>query len=287
MSILGSFGGGFGFDSDLGSKIDKLLAGKPSAKQKVEEFLVEELHIDPSKLPLTLKDARTLINEMMSSRDAESVVLWGTSMGLAHVTFTLRRNTYPLVCPHCGYTGGMDDRGNGQWECYDCEQQFPWTKPATPEQRLDEQHPDSHWPELLRIYTAFRKHVRAEIVGDAPDCKECGTSNTGSRDTPHLCEDCEKKLRPKREPSFSKFKATSAWGEANVEGLADKKPRWKRPEKYPTGAQLRITNGTETLYVMVGGPFSNVDITNLASMKPIKNVSAYSVVEVLDDGSGQ
>lgn len=289
MSVLGGFGGGFGFDSDLGSKIDKLLAGKPSAKQKVEEFLVDELHIDPSKIPLSLKDARLTINRMMGERDAQSALLHGTSMGLAWVGFTPTKNDQPTTCPGCSaqtYFHDLYDQVGNQWECDDCNHQFTWTKPKSVLVKVHEADQDKAWPELLRVYTSLLKHVEPEAVGDAPDCEKCSASNAAGRRAPCLCDVCEREVRPQRAPAFTKFLATHQYQEAEIQGIADKKPRWKRADKYPTGARLRITNGTESLYVMVGGPFSDDDITNLSNMKPIRNISAYSVVEVLDDGSG-
>lgn len=279
---------GGGFDSDLGSKIDQMLAGRPSAKQRVEDFLVDELHVDPGKIPLSLKDARTFINEKMAERDSHQCAFNGNSMGLASVEFFKSQQDEPQTCPSChsGYASCGEIKAGpsiGKWLCDDCEHEFTWTRPGQSSEKVTERSNTVLWPELLRVYTAFLKGVHLEADGDAPDCQECGASNAGSREAPHLCEICEKQLKPIRPPSFTKFLVTHTWREAEVQGTPDKKLRWKRPEKYPTGTRLRVTNGTESIYARVGGLFSDADIVNLASMKPIEQTSKWTVVEVLDD----
>lgn len=277
---------GGGFDPDLGSKIDQMLAGKPSAKQRVEEFLVDELHVDPSKIPLSLKDAKVLINQKMGERDAGSARLQGNSMGLSFVEFFKQDQSEPDTCGACGQQGYIYRAGGvDQWHCEECEQTFKWTPTKAGGTKVTERSDAGLWSDLLRVYTAFLRGVHDES-GDAPDCEECGASNAGNRQAPHLCPTCEKKIRPTRTaqaPTFTKFVVTHSWNEADVTGVPDKKPKWKRPEKYPTGTQLRITDGTEMIYVRVGGLFSDADVVNLATMKPIQKISAYSVVEVLDD----
>jgi len=282
--------GGGGFDPGLSSKIDQMLAGKPSAKQRVEEFLVDELHVDPSKIPLSFKDARVLINQKMGERDAGSARLQGNSMGLVYVEFFKQDQDEPDSCPNCSATrmgGAYFYRSGKDWMCDDCEQSFTWTPTKAGGEKVTERTHASLWPDLLRVYTSFLKHVEPEAVGDAPDCEGCGASNAGSRRAPHLCDTCEKRLQGGkpivRPPAFTKFMVTHSWAEADVTGVPDKKPKWKRADKYPTGAQLRITDGTELIYVRIGGLFSDTDVVNLATMKPIQKVSAWTVVEVLDD----
>jgi ribosomal protein L37AE/L43A len=240
------FGGGF--DGDLSSKIDQLLAGRPSAKQKVEEFLVEELHVDPSKLPISLKDARKLINDKMAERDSNIAWFQGSSMGLTHVRFDKNDNSNP-TCPTCGNDYNVSLMGANQYECEDCEKSFTWTKATAKFELVNERSNKALWDDMLRCYNAFVKGVHAE-------------------DDPSV--------------DFTKFQATHTWGEAAVIGTKDKPIKWKRPGKYPVGTSLRVTDGTNFEWVRVGGPFSDEDLVNLATMKPMKDSSKWTVVEVLD-----
>lgn len=278
---------GGGFDPDLGSKIDQMLAGKPSAKQRVEEFLVEELHVDPSKIPLSLKDAKVLINQKMGERDAGSARFQGTSMGLSFVEFFKNDQDEPDTCPNCNQGGYTYHDGGNKWSCGNCTQPFTWTPTKAGGTKVTERSDADLWSDLLRVYTAFLKHVEPAADGDAPDCEGCGASNAGSRRAPHLCDVCEKRLgggKPVvRPPAFTKFVVTHEWNEAQVTGVPDKKPRWKRPEKYPTGTRLRVTDGTEMIYIRIGGLFSDTDVVNLATMKAIPSLPKWTVVEVLDD----
>lgn len=281
MSMFGS-----SYDGNLSSKIDQLLAGRPSAKSKVEEFLVDELHVDPSKIPLSLGEATNILGERMSERDAVKAYFGGSSMGLGYVDFQATGQDQPSgACPLCASASAyFTSQGNSIWECDECEQTFTWTKPSDPVTRYDERGNKMLWSELTRIYSSFLKNVEPEVDGDAPDCVECGASNAGHRRAPHLCEVCEKKIKPKREPAFTKFSVERDW-RTIVTGVKDKAPRWKRPGKYPVGTTLKVTDGTDTQWVRVGGLFSDDDITILATMKPIQNPSKWTVTEVLDDSA--
>lgn len=243
-------GGGFGdFDGTLGSKIDKLLAGRPSAKQKIEDFLVDEMGVDPSKIPMSFGEAKRTINEQMNLRGYNFAVFNGNSRGLATVRCDAASNDEP-ECPHCQSTDARAKGGN-KYECYDCERDYTWVKPPQTGTTFTEQTRDKDfWSELLRVYAALVKGFHPE---DEPD------------------------------KNFTKFEAMTSYQEAIITGVNDPKIRWKRPERYPTGTILRVTDGTESEYVRIGGPFTDDDLIILATMKPIRNPSAWTVVEVLSE----
>lgn len=279
MSLIGFGGFGGGFDDNLSAKVDKLLAGKRSAEQKRNDFL-EEHGIDPESLPLNRKGALMAINKALSDLDMSAMRLLGNSLGLARVELLPPVDEDDPNCPQCNSYDTFLHAGPRTWQCEDCGNRF--TLP-NPEQNATTVKPDptSHdWRQYVRIYTAL---VKEEWVIETPVAEDKPAKPAKFL---MIAEEPVKPPAP-MEPqrTFVCFQATKSWGaEATVDPLPTPAPRWKRPEKYPTGSVLRITNkdsGAQE-YVRVGGPFSDTDLVILGTMEPISKASDWTVTEVLE-----
>lgn len=258
MSMFG-YGGGSQYDDQLSSKIDQLLSGQKSAKDKVEQFLVEELHVDPAKLPLSLNEARKLLKQRMDERDCERVDVLGNSRGLSRAEYhpADQQSNEPSSCPNCANQYEIEKRSSSvpdEWECMDCGHLFIWVKPAQGVKLItvsgDDPKMKDAWAELERIYAALVKGIHDENDRD-----------------------------------FTKFMATKpqGWGveQADVVPIQDAPPKWKKAAKYPTGTILRVQREDELEYVRVGGIFDDTQVVILATMQPISDVSKWTVTEVL------
>lgn len=250
MTVIGP--GGFGmfggrFDEELNSKIDNLLAGKKSAKDKVEEFVEHDLGLDPSKLPLNPKQARTRANEIMQERGAGSMVWDGNSLGLKQIVFSQQTTT----CPNCSGSDFCNARDVDDTQpaenlyCYDCADNGnpAFFTPTYPQTTVGPHDKDKDWGDYERIWKAL---------------------------TPEL--------------SYSFRVKMAYYGEAETESIS---PHFDPdPRKLKTGQTVRLQKHVidaedEYVYAKVGGLFSDTDICILPQMTPIEDISVWRVVEVL------
>lgn len=265
--------GGYGLegsDPTLHDKIAALKQKRKSSKDRVNDFLENEIHVDPRDLPFSLDAANSRINAMMSDVGAQIASIHGNSMGLKSVTFAT--SDYPdIACPSCGSTqdgywrATRPPAGTGTWFCYDCETESKAPLPDTTVcTATDNDHAGQDWHDLQRCWKAF----------------------TGALKYPDPCPKGEEQR------TVYSFRAQlNHYGTmATTEALEAPAPE---PDiyKYPTGATLRIrrstfNNGdvnTQEQYVRVGGLFNDNDIVNLDSMQPIpaEQVPGWLVVEEL------
>src|SRR4051794_31178802 len=163
MTVMGPGGfGAFGgrYDEELSSKIDKMLAGKPSAKDKINEFVEKDLGVDPNSLPLNPNQAKTRANEIANERGAGIMVWDGNSLGLKRVVLSDQQTT----CPTCGSTDhanaqDYDDKQPKHWlYCYDCADNGngPYFEPTYPENVITEHDRDKDWHDFERIWVALQ-----------------------------------------------------------------------------------------------------------------------------------
>lgn len=249
MTIFGGWGGRY--DEELSSKIDGLLSGQKSRKDKVEEFIEKDLGVDPLKIPYKPNIARLRGNEIGVQRSAATVEWHGNSLGLKTVTIC----DGTLVCPTCNgsdYCDGtdQDEKKVGLMYCYDCGDngvKNPYFKPDYNRTDITEHDKDGDWNDLERVWNALRD-----------------------------------------EYGYSFKKTVASWGdmESGYESLTKKVDPSVR--KLKTGQTVRlhrhvIDGDDEYVYAKVGGLFSDTDVCILPSLKPIpKNELAnWRVVEVL------
>lgn len=247
---FGFFGGGGQYDENLQSKIDNLLAGKPSAKDKIDSFL-EEAGVDPDTIPFNMKGARQHANNYMTAESVSSMTLHGNSLhGLTKVQNVPDTNTSP-TCPVCSSTDTyVQDTTTCRAFCYDCEDngntpEFSYTPPEG--QTLTAKSGNKDWNTLKRCYDAFRKEW----------------------------------------PNASSYQATRSWGtEAEITAL---NPVLVNPniKDYPANSLLRVVRRVagqppEDLVVRIGGLFDDTTPTIVATMQPITDLSGLTVEEVLE-----
>lgn len=277
MSMFG-FGG---FDDELSTKVDKLLAGRRSAEQKRNDFL-EEQGIDPESLPLNVKGALMAINKTLNTLDLPGLRLIGNSLGLSRVELLPQVDDEDDPdCPKCGHNGDTFLYARPRtWECGECATR--WTVPTKIKVTAVKPDPANHdWQQYLRVYAALTKEEWSVETEPVEEPKE------DAAEFLLIPEEPRKATPPKAEPqrTFVCFEATRSWGDdATVTPIPTPAPRWKRPEKYPTGSVLRVTDKSSGAqeYVRVGGLFSDTDLVILGTMKPISKASDWTVTEVLD-----
>jgi hypothetical protein len=260
-------------DPNLHDKIAKLKQKRQSGKDRVNEFLEKELHLDPRDLPFTLDAANARMKEIMDGNGFGDRVdfanMQGNSLGLKAVFF--RSNDLPLPpqgCPACGDTtsGGYWDNVStsgdvrqGEWVCYSCDERslVPLTPDTTIKTVTHNDHGGEDWHDLTRCWVAFRDHVKV--------------------------------LNPSEEQvTCYSFVVSKTWNSAQAEAIVPPAPE---PDiaTYPTGATLRIQKATfnagdvdvEHVYVRVGGLFNDTDVVDLNTMKPIEDLSGWTVSEEL------
>jgi hypothetical protein len=246
MSIFGSFGGRY--DEELNSKIDNLLAGKKSSKDKINEFVEHDLGVDPNDLPLGDHQARMRANELAQQRSAAVLTWIGNSLGLK----TVQASDISVTCPTCGNTDHgaareYDDTKPEHWlYCYDCaenENGKEFFEPQRAVTEVTQYDKDRDWNDFHRIWKALQG--------------EFGYS----------------------------FQVTHAYyGEPPVETIAQKFD--PDPRKLKTGQTVRLQRhhidaDDEYVYAKVGGLFSDTDLCRLPSMEIIDDVTSWRVVEVL------
>jgi hypothetical protein len=226
---------------------DNLLAGKKSAKDKVEEFVEKDLGIDPAKLPLNPKQARIRANEIAQQRSCATIAWDGNSLGLKHVVLSNQQTT----CPNCNgsdFTNARDiddTKPEGWLYCYDCEDQgnTPYFEPVYPQTVVGEHDKDLDWNDFHRVWKALQA--------------EFGYS----------------------------FKVKQTYyGDPEVESVEQKFD--PDPRKLKTGQTVRLQKhhidaDDEFVYAKVGGLFSDTDLCILPQMTPITDLSGWRVVEVL------
>lgn len=273
MTMFG--GGGYGFeagDPNLHDKIAKLKAkrGAQSGKQRVEEFLEKELHVDPRDLPLALQAAKDRLKEIMQSNACDLIIITGNSLGLKAVEFKDSGYSDPMNgCPNCGtktaggnWSATRPDKGDGDWYCYDCDETSVAPLPPNTLKTADEnKHDGQDWHDLKRVWTSFVANARVT----------------------------ERDGEPLNEPIVvHSFSVTSNWNGVEVAPIVPPMPE-ADPAKYPSGATLRIQKASfdtgdlevETRYVRVGGLFNDTDIVNLDNMQPIQDLTGWTVIEEL------
>lgn len=246
MTMFGSFGGRY--DDELNAKIDNLLAGKRSAKDKVDDFVEHDLGVDPTSLPLNALQAKIRANELAQQRSAAVLEWEGNSLGLKSV----QAHDMQVACPTCGNTDHAsardydDTKPEGWLYCYDCADNGngnEYFEPTRTSSKIVAQDRDLDWNDFHRIWKALQG--------------EFGYS----------------------------FKVTSTYyGEAGVESVEQKFD--PNPRKLKTGQTVRlhkhvIDADDEYVYAKVGGLFSDTDLCVLPSLTPIEDISAWRVVEVL------
>ena len=246
MSIFGNFGGRY--DEELNAKIDNLLAGKKSTKDKINEFVEHDLGVDPNSLPLNDKQARMRANELAQQRNAAVLEWVGNSLGLKAV----RAHDMSVACPTCGGTDHaeaqqIDDTKPAGWlYCYDCADNGngnEFFEPQRTSSEVTDRDRDKDWNDFHRVWKALQ-------------------------------------------PEFGySFKVTfTYYGEPNVETVEQKFD--PDPRKLKTGQTVRLQKhhidaDDEYVYAKVGGLFSDDDICVLPNMTPIEDITSWRVVEVL------
>lgn len=251
-SIFAGLGGSFPgrYDTELQAKIDAALAGKASSKDKIDDFVKQELKIDPATLPLTPKQALTKINEMLGARSKGSVLFEGNSLGIKNLRFYDQPQSDP-PCDQCGTTDTSVHSGS-TYVCYECPEdangdyyRFTYIPSENGEVVLPTDK-DKNWDELMRAYKAIIKNQ----------------DNLYSFKVAYVYYG---------EPEGPEF----------IVQTVEPDPKW-----YGTGMTLRlerhvIGQDNEYVYAKVGGLFSDTDVCVLPSLTPITDLSSWRVVEVL------
>jgi hypothetical protein len=261
MSVFGF--GGRNFDANLGSKIDQMLAGKKSQQDKVEEFLKDDLGVDPRTIPLTFRAACSRVKQILDERDVQSATFVGNSTGLKQVEFAPTWDDDGTCTCGSQYGYWKTDGQTGprstvphtdpiaterEWYCYDCD--------------LESRHP-----------------VPEKLVVTAKEAKA-----TWEEDYVRIFNAARTEF-----PTAFTFVATHDYREGHIDGITAPSVN---PDlaSYPTGTTLRVEtqtideNGessTRSEYVRVGGLFSDTDFVILTTMQPIDNPSSWIAVEVL------
>ena len=265
MTFMGGFGAS---DPNFQDKLAKLKArrGAQSGKQRVEEFLEKELHVDPRDLPFTLDAANARMKEIMDGNGSDLVDVVGNSLGLKTVVF--KTSNYPdATCTKCQQSSGYWRAPTGNatrhdWWCYECDEADP-TVPVpdtTIKTATENDHGGEDWHDLKRCWRAFHAYVKYPAPA---------------------------KLDEEQHESYS-FTVTKDWRTSATEAVEVPTPE-ADITKYPTGAVLRIqkaefVNGdmeVERQYVRIGGLFDDTTPTNLETMQPIPDVTGWTVIEEL------
>jgi len=251
-SIFGGLGGSYAgrYDNDLQAKIDKALAGKASPQDKMQEFLKKDLGIDPGALPMTAKQARIRINQIMQERNASATTFTGNSLGIKHVEFTENTGNQQLACTTCGNQDTYDKNdGSGNWYCYDCEADFtppprqPTGKPITQNDK------DKDWSDMMRCYKALQKGEDYSF--------QVGWTYTYRGNDQECGEPQPIHVEVEPDPRFLSIGLT-------------------------VRLRKQVLNGPdEFVYAKKGGLFNDSDVVELPSMQPITDLSAWTVVEIL------
>lgn len=250
-SIFGGLGGSYAgrYDQDLQAKIDKALAGKASPQDKMQEFLKKDLGIDPGALPMTAKQARIRINQIMQERNASACTFMGNSLGIKHVEFTDNNNNQ-RPCTTCSNTDTYDKQdGQGNWYCYDCEADFVPAPLVTNGAQITQTSKDKDWSDMMRCYKALQK-------GEDYSFQVAWTYSYRGSD--QECGDPQP---------------------IHVEVEPD-------PRFLSVGLTVRLRKQTlggpdEFVYAKKGGLFNDSDVVELPSMQPIPDIMNWTVVEIL------
>lgn len=274
---MGGLGGGFeSGDPNLHDKIAKLKAkrGAQSGKQRVEEFLEKELHVDPRDLPFSLDAANSRMHEIMNGNGAGLADVVGNSLGLKAVAFKNANPSNPINgCPGCGSTtaGGhwadtRPEKGDGDWLCYDCDTTHAAPLPdMTLKTVTENDHGGEDWHDLHRCWAAYRKHATVKPA-EEPAVEPASTST---------------------EEHYT-FTVTNEYRTASTYAVETPDPD-PDATHYPSGATLRIQRATfnsgdmdvERIYVRIGGLFDDTTPTNIDTMRPITDMTGWTVIEQL------
>lgn len=250
-SIFGGIGGSYAgrYDGDLQAKIDKALAGKASATDKIQDFMKKDLGIDPGALPMTAKQARIRINQIMTERTAATCTFTGNSLGIKHVQFTDQSNA-GTPCTTCKNTDTYDKQdGSGQYHCYDCDADFTPAPVVPTDKPIGQNDKDKDWSDMMRCYKALQK-------GEDYSFQVTWTYSYRGNDN-----ECG-------EPLF-------------IHAEVEPDPRFLSVGLTVRLRKQMLNGPDEFVYAKKGGLFNDSDVVELPSMKPITDVSAWTVVEIL------
>lgn len=250
-SIFGGLGGSYAgrYDQDLQAKIDKALAGKASPQDKMQEFLKKDLGIDPGALPMTAKQARIRINQIMTERSASACTFTGNSLGIKHVEFT-DNTTNVRPCTTCGNTDVYDKGdGSGLWYCYDCEADYTPAPIATNGTQITQTSKDKDWSDMMRCYKALQK-------GEDYSFQVAWTYSY--RGNENECQEPQP-IHVEVEPN---------------------------PMFLSTGLTVRLRKQSlggpdEFVYARKGSLFNDGEFVTLPEMTPIQDITNWTVVEIL------
>lgn len=268
---------------DLSDRVNQLLAGRASAKDRRDAFLVDELHIDPETLPITLRELQSRLQAELQAAGLASIRFIGNSMGLVRVETTEALDEEPEQCPQCG-SYDLSHKTKKTWKCEDCDHTFKWGKePAVTVAR--EAPKSATWARYVKWYETLTREVRTAIGPDGKpieDAEEPTKPGTQARQFVITEPNDSPPPTPIAEPTPVCFEATADWGGTTITPIATKRPRWKRADKYPTGTILRVQDASGTLeYVRVGGLINDDDIVILGSMRTV-DPGSWAVTEVLE-----
>lgn len=253
ISFVGAGGGGWSAqssDPNFASKLAELKKRGKTTDQRITEFVKDDLGIDPKTLPLSWPSARALLREIMNASDDELLIFEGNSLGFDQVA------RYSSVsCERCGEL--TPDLFDPVAYCGVCEEDERDFIPVT-DWNSDTKTPD--WRDLTRIYDTLR-------------------ATFGAPSSDH----------PAEAYTFAVHHDPYAALGPTVTARNDQ-PRHQDPRMYPTGTLLRLERmivrddeSAETIseYVRVGGLFNDDEITILASMEPMSDLTGWTVAEEL------
>jgi endogenous inhibitor of DNA gyrase (YacG/DUF329 family) len=260
MSMFGGGFGGFGSqDQGVQDKLAALKAKKgndPSAQ--VKDFLEKDLGVDMRELPFTLGDANQFLNKVCEDQGVPGLEVVGNSRGLTKLLFDVPQTDVP--CPVCGGTNGWWEVWPTRWFCDDnCESEVAVPATAIPagSEATEASPRNVDWHDMLRSFEALKKHAKFKRESD-PDPTD----------------------------TYS-WKVVHGYREATIEPIEPVHVN-PDPKSYPTGTVLRMEKrildetGAVTVtseYVRVGGLYSDDELTILATMQPIQDLTGWTVVE--------
>lgn len=245
---------------------DKLAALKArrgnDPSSQVKNFLEKDLGVDMRELPFTLVDANQFLNKVCENEGTYGLRVQGTSMGLTKLVLDAPRSDIP--CPNCGSQNGWWDVYPSRWYCGDCEENLGEALVDVPPDRVpsgkeatDDDHGNIDWHDVLRSFNALKKYAKFKREAD-------------------------------KEPTETySWRVNHGYREATIEPIepAHVNPD---PKSYPTGTVLRMEKrildesgavAVTSEYVRVGGLYNDDDLTILATMQPIPDLTGWTVVE--------
>lgn len=249
-NVFGSMSGyGRNFDSELQAKIDKALAGKASAQDKIQDFMKKDLGIDPDSVPMTGKQARVRINTLMQERSAATVIFTGNSLGIKHVEFVEAANAV-RPCTTCSSTDVYEVQdGTTDWHCYNCDNNYTPAPLVGNGKKITQNDKEKDWSDMMRCYKALQVE---EVYSFSTDYVY-SYRNDDQESSP---------LTPIQEP-------------------VEPDPRFLSVGLTVRLRKQMLNSPDEFVYAKKGSLFNDSDVVLLPSMQPITDLSSWTVVEVL------